>query len=240
MVARGRTCLLLDCGFTLKETAARLGRLALTPTELTAIVVTHEHGDHIRGVGPLARKFGLPVWATSGTAQFLKREDADLDVHEFSPHQAFAIGDIALEPFPVPHDAREPCQFVFHDGDDRIGVLTDVGMSTPHIERSLSGCDALLLECNHDLDLLRASGYPPSLVARIESRFGHLDNRTAGGILRKLDTSRLQHLIALHLSEKNNTPALARAALSEAMGCAPDWIGVAGQDEGLGWRELRA
>jgi len=138
----------------------------------------------------------------------------------------------------VPHDAREPAQFVFGDGNVSLGVLTDTGSSTPHIESMLSGLDALVLECNHDVDLLVNGGYPALLKRRIASRFGHLDNSAAAELVAKLDCSRLQHFVAAHLSQQNNTPSLARAAAAQALNCAPEWIGVASQDEGFGWREI--
>jgi phosphoribosyl 1,2-cyclic phosphodiesterase len=149
------------------------------------------------------------------------------------------IGDVAVEPIPVPHDAREPCQFVFGDGQYRLGLLTDVGSITPHIETVLSGCDALLLECNYDAGMLAAGSYPPSLKRRVASRYGHLDNEQAAGLLRRIDTSRLQHLVGMHLSENNNTPETARAALCAALGCEYHWIALADQEMGFGWRELR-
>jgi phosphoribosyl 1,2-cyclic phosphodiesterase len=153
-------------------------------------------------------------------------------------HSPFAIGELEVHPYPVPHDAREPCQFVFSDGDRRLGLLTDTGISTPHIERMLSGIDALMLECNHDLDLLMNGPYPPSLKHRIASRYGHLDNATSARLLAGIDCSRLQHVIAAHLSAQNNTPELARGAVSAALNCAAEWIGIATQRDGLDWRQI--
>ena len=234
---------MLDCGFTLKETLSRLARLHVEPERITAVVVTHEHGDHVRGVGAFARKFGVPVWMTAGTWRACRAQSGAgplPDIRLFSSHSVFAIGDVQVEPFPVPHDAHEPAQFVFSDGARRLGVLTDTGCSTPHIECCLNACDALLLECNHDRDLLFSGDYPPSLKERVGGRLGHLDNAASAAILGRLDTSRLTHLVAAHLSEKNNTPALARWALASVLGCAESWIGIADQDRGLGWRELAA
>ena len=124
------------------------------------------------------------------------------------------------------------------DGAFRLGVLTDLGMSTPCVEQSLSGCDALVLECNHDLDLLADSDYPASLKQRIAGRFGHLHNEAAAALLAALDTSRLQHILAAHLSKQNNTPDMARAALAAALACTPDWIGIADQLDGFAWRAM--
>ncbi len=148
------------------------------------------------------------------------------------------MGDIEIEPYTVPHDAREPAQFVFGDGACRLGLLTDAGSLTAHMQEVLSGLDALVLECNHDLDLLWGGGYPQRLKERIAGKFGHLDNATAAQLLKSIDCSRLTHLVAAHLSKQNNTPELARAALSQALGCEREWIGVATQDEGFDWRDV--
>lgn len=239
VVEAGGSRLLLDCGFTLGETVKRLARVGLEPGQLDAIVVTHEHDDHIGGVARFARKYQLPVWLTYGTLRGLETRFESVTVRLIEGYQSFAVGDIEAMPYPVPHDAGEPAQFVFSDGARRLGVLTDVGCSTRHIETVLSGCDALALECNHDLDLLRNSSYPPSLKQRIAGRLGHLDNGSAGRLLAELDRSRLQHLVAVHLSQQNNSPDLARTALAEATGCDAGWIAVADQSEGLDWRDVR-
>lgn len=239
VVEAGGTRLLLDCGFPLGDTVTRLGRLGLAPTDLAGIVVTHEHDDHVGGVARVARKFGIPVWMTHGTLRGLEAKFEGVVLHCIDGYRSFAVGAIEAIPYPVPHDAGEPAQFVFSDGARRLGVLTDIGCSTPHVEAMLTGCDALALECNHDLDLLRNSRYPPSLKNRIAGRFGHLDNGSAGRLLAALDRSRLQHLVAVHLSQQNNTPALARQSLAEVVGCAASWIAVADQAEGLDWRDIR-
>jgi phosphoribosyl 1,2-cyclic phosphodiesterase len=233
------TRVLIDCGFGLRDTVARLGRIGVAPDTVTAIVVTHEHSDHIAGVAPFAARFGTQVWLTFGTLAAVAERFAGLDhVYGFDSHDRFAVGAIEIRPFPVPHDAREPVQFVCSDGHWRLGVLTDLGVSTAHVESSLSGCDALVLECNHDLDMLANGDYPYPLKQRIAGKFGHLDNGAAAGLLAKIDTSRLKHLIAAHLSQHNNRPELARAALAASLGCAAEWIGIADQQLGFGWREF--
>ncbi len=231
------TCVMMDCGFPLAETERRLARLGKRPEQLSALLVTHEHGDHSQGIVALARKYALTVWMTAGTQALVRTPDG-VRVQCFSPHESFTVQDLYVEPFPVPHDAREPCQFLFGDGARRLGIMTDTGCITPHIVRCLNGLDALLLECNHDSALLQAGHYPPRLKRRIAGNFGHLSNAEAGGLLPRVDTGRLQHLVAAHLSEHNNTPAHARQALSSALGCAEDWIAVADQEAGLAWRQV--
>ncbi len=159
-------------------------------------------------------------------------------VYGFDSHDAFAIDALEIVPIPVPHDAREPVQYVVGDGARRLGVLTDLGVSTAHVEASLSGCDALVLECNHDRDLLENGDYPFPLKQRISGRLGHLDNEAAAQILARIDTSRLVHVVAAHLSQQNNTPEFARTALAASLGCSLDWIGIADQATGFDWREM--
>ena len=237
VVEVGNTRVMMDCGFTLADTKERLARVGLVPRDLTAIVVTHEHDDHMGGVARLAKRYAIPVYLTRGSAQWLPEDFPAVLVRLIDSHTALAIGDLLVEPFPVPHDAREPVQFAFSDGDARLGVVTDLGCITQHVVDKLSGCRALVIETNHDLDMLMTGPYPPSLKQRVAGRFGHLDNSAARHLVECLDRSRLRHLIAAHLSQQNNTPALARRALATAACCEDDWIGVAGQADGFAWRD---
>ncbi len=236
LISHGKTTLLVDCGFSARETEKRLQRLTMTADQLTGIVITHEHADHINGVRVLARKYAIPVYATPGTAGCIASDLSHL-VTEFSCHEHFQIDDIDVEPFPVPHDAREPSQFVFTNGQHRVGLLTDVGMVTPVIEQALSSCDALLLEANHDMDMLDNSEYPDHLKHRVSGRLGHLNNVQSAKLLEKIDTSRLQHIIAMHLSEKNNSPNIVSPLFAQALNCNQSWIGIADQELGFDWRE---
>ena len=238
LVESGATCLMVDCGFGQRETLKRLARLGRGPEHLTGILVTHEHGDHIGGVFPFARRHGLPVWLSHGTFSACRSATRGVDLRIIDSHPAFCVDALEVQPFPVPHDAREPLQFVFSDGNRRLGLLTDAGEITRHMCEMLSGVDGLILECNHDAAMLASSSYPLSLQRRIAGRLGHLENGAAAGLLREIDASRLQHLVAAHLSEQNNHPSLAVRALATALGCAEERIGVACQETGFDWRHL--
>ncbi|MDO9243542.1 MAG: MBL fold metallo-hydrolase [Rhodocyclaceae bacterium] len=238
LVESGRTRVLVDCGFGQRETALRLARLGVEPASVDAVLVTHEHADHVGGVARCATRFGWTVHASHGTAA-AARQLAEVAVRRFDSHASFAIGDLEIHPYPVPHDAREPTQFVFSDGARRLGLLTDTGAITPHIVAMLTECAALVLEANHDAEMLTNGCYPPQLKRRIAGGFGHLDNTAAAGLLRTLGSARLKHVVAAHLSAENNSPDLARTAFAAALGSSPDWIGVADQANGCDWRELR-
>jgi len=235
VVEAGRTRIMLDCGFAFGETVMRLQRIGCAAEDIHAIVVTHEHDDHIGGVARFARRVGIPVYLTPGTHAAMGTKFDRVEVRYFDPHASFDIGDLKVDPFPVPHDAREPAQMVFDDGSRRLGVLTDVGVPTPHIVQMLSGCAGLVLECNHDERLLRDGPYPASLKARIGSRLGHMRNEDAAELLAAIDRGRLRRVVAAHLSETNNTPQLARAALARVLGAELNDVSVAGQDHGFDW-----
>nr|WP_241022162.1 MBL fold metallo-hydrolase [Burkholderia sp. Ac-20353] len=232
------TRVLLDCGFSAKEVERRLGRLNLGIDDLDAILITHEHSDHVGSALTLARRASLPLYMSWGTARAVGADEADVDLHVLWGDETAPIGDLAVLPYTVPHDAREPLQFVFLDGCHRLGVLTDVGTSTPHITAVLSGCDALVLESNHDTAMLAKSRYPQSLKARIGGNHGHLSNDAAADILASLERSRLRHLVAAHLSQQNNRPELARDALAAVLGTDGSDVIVATQDEGFDWLGL--
>lgn len=237
VVEAGSTRVLMDCGFGLADSVTRLARLGLQVADLAGIVVTHEHSDHIGGVGRLARRHKLPVWLTAGTLA-MAQDLGGVTVQIIDSHAAFAVDDLEIQPFPVPHDAREPVQYVFGDGNRRLGVLTDVGCSTPHIETMLAGIDAMVLECNHDATMLENGPYPVSLKRRVGGRFGHLENAQSAALLTKLMHDKLQHVMAAHVSRKNNTNALAQGALAQVLNCTDDEVRVACQMTGFDWITL--
>lgn len=239
VVQAGRTTVMVDCGFSPREATRRLARLGLTAANLDAILVTHEHGDHVRGVAILSTRARCPVWLSRGShAMLTAAGNAPASPRFLEGDEAFEVGDLRVTPYPVPHDAREPVHYTFSDGARRFGLLTDAGHVTPHIEAVLSGCDALALECNHDQAMLQAGTYPAALKRRILGPYGHLDNTAAAALLARIGHAGLTHVVAAHLSEHNNTPELARAALAGALGCEDVWVGVADQETGLDWREI--
>ena len=229
---------LIDCGFSARELEARLARAGLRPEDLDAVFVTHEHGDHIGCALALARRYQLPLWMSRGTWRAIGEPEAPGLLQFARDGQAIAIGDLLLNPFTVAHDAQEPLQLRASDGASHLGVKTDEGSITPHLLANLQGCDALLLECNHDRELLALSRYPASLKERIGGRYGHLSNDTAAEILAACMHAGLRHLVAAHLSEQNNRPELARVALARACSAAPQDIVVADPLQGFDWLSL--
>jgi len=234
LVESSSTLLMVDCGLTLKATEERLHGLGRHPRDVEALLVTHEHSDHIQGVARFARRHGTPVWMTPGTASSgVARKLAH--IHTFSCHRRLEIGSIDVQPFPVPHDAREPAQFVFQAGGRKLGILTDTGHITSHIKERLSRCDAIALECNHDLDTLWRGPYPESLKTRVSSSLGHLNNGQSAALLDAVGHSDLQWIVALHLSEKNNTPDLVHRSLAGSVRHPKQSLHVATQNEPSDW-----
>ncbi len=229
------TRLLVDAGFSMRELEARLGRAAVALDDLDAIFVTHEHGDHVGCAVSLATRLDLPLWMSRGTWRSIASTEWPARLRFARDGEAIAVGDLSLMPFTVAHDAAEPLQLRASDGAAAVCVLTDLGSITAHMLEHIAGCEALLLECNHDEAMLAASRYPPSLKARIGGRLGHLSNGTAAKILAHALGERLRHVVAAHLSRENNRPEIAAAALAACWNGRANEIIVADPQAGFGW-----
>ncbi len=228
---------MVDCGLSLKAVEQRLGQLDRSPVDVSALLVTHEHSDHIQGVARFARRWGTPVYMTPGTASSPSASGITR-LSTVNCHRGFEIENISVQPFPVPHDAKEPCQFAFSGGGRRLGVLTDTGHITSHISDRLAGCDALAIESNHDLEMLRRGPYPAAIKNRVASTVGHLNNTQAAELLQQIGHSDLQWVVALHISEQNNSRDDVRAALSGVLANGASTLHLAEQDTPSDWFEI--
>jgi phosphoribosyl 1,2-cyclic phosphodiesterase len=221
------TRILIDCGLGIRALDARLARAGLRTNDLHAIFITHEHSDHIGCVRQVALRERLPVWMSNGTHRGAGTPDLDGLLHVARDGEPIDLGELQLNPFTVPHDAREPLQLTCTDGDLRLGILTDLGHITPYVLGALAACNGLLLECNHDPALLEGGKYPPFLKRRVGGMWGHLSNDAAASAAESLRHDGLRRVVAAHLSEQNNRPELAQAALASALGCAAQDVAVA-------------
>jgi phosphoribosyl 1,2-cyclic phosphodiesterase len=236
--ARGGTSithLLVDCGLGIRQLDKRLGQAGMLAEQIDAIFITHEHADHIGCARQLALRERIPVWMSHGTYTAMGEPDFHGLLRIACDTQPIEIGALRVVPFTVPHDAREPLQLTCTDGDERLGVLTDLGHATSHVLEQLAGCGSVLLECNHDPQMLAASTYPPFLKRRVGGAYGHLANEAAAAIAQAIQGAGLKQVVAAHLSEQNNRPDLARAALAAALGCGVTDILVADAANGSGW-----
>jgi phosphoribosyl 1,2-cyclic phosphodiesterase len=233
------TRVLVDCGFTLRQLASRLARHGLAPADLDAVFVTHEHSDHIGCATALARRHGLSLWMSEGTWRRATRGAAPIAALRIARDgEPIAIGSLELWPFAVPHDAAEPLQLRFTDGQRRLGLLTDLGHGNEHVFEGLRGCDALLLECNHDTQMLESGPYPVFLKRRVGGPMGHLANAQAAQILEQCRHAGLKHVVAAHLSQQNNRPDLAAATIAGVLGTAASDVVVAHAVDGSPWLDL--
>jgi len=233
--------LLIDCGLSLRELNKRLNVADLTIDDVDAVFITHEHADHIGHAKSFAQRTGKPVWMSRGTALACQIHEWGLSIDQFklaSDTHKFAVGCLEVLPFTVPHDAREPLQLRCSDGAHHLGVLTDLGHGSSHVVNALQGCHALLLECNHDADLLAQSSYPAFLKKRIAGPQGHLSNEESAELAKALVHDQLNLIIAAHLSERNNRPSLAQNILAQATGCQPQDILVADPLIGTPWHTV--
>lgn len=235
--------LLVDCGLGIKQLSSRLAEAtSLEAASIDAMFITHEHSDHIGCARQLAQRYRIPVWMSRGTYEALGSPDFDGLLHIAADGQSIDLGELQVTPFTVPHDAREPLQLSCTDGSAKLGVLTDLGHATAHVLTHLEGCHALLLECNHDTDLLAKSNYPAFLKKRVGGPYGHLSNAAAAEISTALAHAGLKHVVAAHLSAQNNSPQLALEALLDSL--APVWgspeLSVAHPTEGSHWIQVNA
>ncbi|MSR14141.1 MAG: MBL fold metallo-hydrolase [Gammaproteobacteria bacterium] len=237
LICSATTSLLVDCGYSIKTFEERAEALDFEPASLTGILVTHEHDDHVGGVAALARKYQIPVYCTRGTRVATEAREGTLEQwRQISPHASFTLGDIEIHPVPVPHDAREPSQFIFQQRERRIGILTDLGSITPYVVNEYRQCDLLVLEFNHDPALLASSAYPARLKRRIAGNYGHFSNLQSQALLLAMQAPTLRHVIAAHLSERTNHPDLVARCLEETTQTLGNlsWS-IAAQDRVMPW-----
>ena len=236
LVEAGDTCLLVDCGFSARELARRLALMGLDGTRLSGILVTHEHGDHIKGVWTLARRHQLAVYMTGGTAR-VADAPADIDLHLITPQQSFQVGGIDVLPVAVPHDAREPVQFIFNYTGLKLGILTDLGHISAHVQACYQGCDGLLVEANHDPAMLAEGAYPYSLKQRVGGDWGHLNNAQTLGFLNGLELGSLQTLVIGHISQQNNALNVVQGVMAPIVDRVTQIL-YASQDDCIAWLAL--
>ncbi len=232
-ISDGRTAILIDAGLSGVEIQRRMACKGLDSNNLDAILVSHEHADHIHGVGVLSRRFGLTVYINDGTRQASGKALGKLpEVVPFSCGHAFAIGSLDIHPFSISHDAEDPAGFTISGNGAKVGVATDLGIASGVVKTHLKACDILILEANHDPQMLIDGPYPWPLKQRIRGRSGHLSNDAAALLLESLQHDRLAHVILAHLSEENNTPEKARRVMMTALNGASVKLHVASQAEG--------
>lgn len=236
LVQAGDTLVMIDCGFSLRETTRRLQRLGMRPGDLDAILVTHEHSDHASGVARLSRAHDIPVYMTHGTAHTGRCEGC-FEQRLFNCGDEFSIGSLVVTGIAVPHDAAEPCQYRLSWEGRALGLLTDLGSVTPHVVDQYRHCQALVLEFNHDFNMLMQGDYPFPLKRRVGGDWGHLNNEQAASFLAQADPAGLQHLVVAHVSENNNCRQQAERALLSVLDSL-DRVVWACQSEGFGWLEV--
>lgn len=235
LVEHADTLIMIDCGLPLRVLEARLAAVGRSARDIDAMLVTHEHADHSRSIGAFQRRYHVPLWATPGTASAIGRPPL---LKSLSCHRPLEIGSITVEPFPVPHDAREPCQFAFRAGSRRLGVLTDTGHATPAIRERLTDCQGLAIEFNHDATMLENGSYPPAVKARVASRVGHLNNAQSVDLVEQVGHRDLGWIVGLHISEQNNSESAVRRAVEPLLSAFALDFQIASQDAPVDWLEI--
>lgn len=219
-VGGSKTGVLVDAGLSGREIAGRLAEQKICPEDLAGVLVTHEHRDHIKGVGIISRRFDLPVYATAGTWQGMEKEIgaiAEANKRHLDIGECLEIGDLQIEVLATSHDALEPAAFAFHHREESLGLVTDTGKITASIRKNVTGCSALIMEANHDATMLRCGPYPVYLKRRVASVVGHLSNQMSGEALSELITGKTGQVVLAHLSAENNRPALALNTVTEVL-----------------------
>ena len=231
-ISSGDTSLLIDAGLSGIEIERRLTSRGLDPKSLDAILVSHEHSDHIQGVGVLSRRYKLPVYINSKTQKAAVSQLGKLyDFKRFECGSMFTINDLSIHPFSISHDAKDPCGFTVNQNGTKIGIATDLGIATAMVKAHLKGCTLLILEANHDEKMLINGPYPWPVKQRIKSRIGHLSNEASKTLLNELQHDGLKHVMLAHLSETNNTPQKAFNDVGRALTRCEPHLYVATQDE---------
>jgi len=231
LVADQQTRVLFDAGLSGIEIERRCKSKGFHPDQLDAIVVSHEHSDHIQGVGVLARRFGLPVHISKKTNQSAGSMLGKIvDIRHFECGTPFAVNTWTISPFSISHDAEDPAGFTIHNNGMKIGIATDLGVVTAMVRERLKACQILILEANHDPEMLKNGPYPWPLKQRIQSRTGHLSNEASRELVTALKHNDLQHVVLAHLSETNNTPEKALQEVSLALNDCQTQLHVATQD----------
>lgn len=213
LVSGGNTKLLVDCGVSGKSVTSALADVDVYPEDISAIAVTHEHIDHIAGIGVMMRRYHIPVWANAATWTAMDSQVGKIDkslVNIFDNDSSFEIGEIGVKPFSIPHDAADPVGYSFMCGDEKVAVATDIGELKKDLFEAIRGSKTVLLESNHDVNMLEIGKYPPQLKRRIRGKLGHLSNDDAGRAAEFLVRLGTERIILGHLSEENNYPELAR------------------------------
>lgn len=230
MVVQGESgAVLIDCGFARKRVEERMEHAGISPQEISAVLVTHEHGDHASGADRVARGWNVPLCATHGTTRNAKWAAVEHQ-HIIRTGSTFEVAGLEIHAFAVPHDAAEPVQFVISDGQTRLGILSDAGHVTPHMRQVLSGCNGLMLEANHCPEMLANGPYPPALRDRVGGPWGHLSNAQSADLLASMGLSETGHIVLTHLSEQNNTPERALDVIRPALNGWQGKLSVATQD----------
>lgn len=241
LMASERTKILIDNGLSFKQLSLRAAAVGLSLEDLAAIVVTHEHGDHVSGIGVLTRKVPVPVYMTRGTFENLSPTLGTLgEVRFFEAGDTLLIGDLTIRSFSVSHDAADPVGFTVSAGGAQFGLATDLGHVSHLVRNRLAGSHALIIESNHCPEMLRKGEYPPKVQQRIRGRQGHLSNEDMCSLLHSLLHDDLQHVVLVHISEKNNSPALVDQRVRGVLKKHPALIFLATQDTPTPLFEVRA